>query len=216
MTKDRISSHGPREVRRASLGGENLYEMRWAQGTEIVSGATITDNVASILAALRISADDLNAIRVAANLADTAAKTPLNLANLSQLYRYAIFAQALGVSIPDLISLISLTGINPFQSGADRLGDRAGGAVSFRRRRRFSHPRFQSPNSTTSTARLRTRRRASVHWKPTWICWCRRCRRASQKIAAANAITPDPSGKRSPQEARCRCGKRASSRRRWI
>ena len=101
----------------ATLAVENLYQMRWAQGTDITPGpgATITDATPAILAGLRISTDDLGAIRTATGLTDTATKTPLTLANLSQLYRYTILAQALGLSIPDLISLIALTGIDPFQ-----------------------------------------------------------------------------------------------------
>jgi len=39
---------------------------------------------------------------------------PLNLANLSAIYRYASLARALGVSAQDLLSLIQLIGINPF------------------------------------------------------------------------------------------------------
>jgi hypothetical protein len=99
----------------ATLAVENLYQMRWAAGTDITPTATITNQTPAVLAALRISADDLNAIRVATGLVDTPTKTVLNLANLTQLYRYTLLAQALRVQIPDLISLISLTGINPFQ-----------------------------------------------------------------------------------------------------
>ena len=103
-----------------TLAVENLYQMRWAQGTDITPGpqATITDATPAILAALRISAYDLGAIRTASGLADTTSKTPLTLANLSQLYRYTILAQALGLSIPDLISLLPLTGIDPFELAA--------------------------------------------------------------------------------------------------
>ena len=97
-----------------ALAVENLYEARWTQGTDIGPSATITDETPAILAALRISADDLNAIREATGLLDTTTKTPLTLANLSQLYRYALLAQSLGLVVPDLISLISLTGLNPF------------------------------------------------------------------------------------------------------
>ena len=101
----------------ATLAVENLYQMRRAPGTDIAPGATITDATPAILAALRISADDLEAIRTATGLTDTASKTPLTLANLSELYRHTILAQALGISISDFISLISLTGISPFQPG---------------------------------------------------------------------------------------------------
>jgi hypothetical protein len=100
----------------AILAVENLYEMRWFNGTDIAQTAgTITGETPAILAALRISANDLNAIRTATGLTDSATQTPLTLNNLSQLYRYTVLAQAIGLSITDLIALISLTGINPFQ-----------------------------------------------------------------------------------------------------
>lgn len=101
----------------AVLAVENLYEMRWAPGTDIAPGpgSTITEATPAILAALRISSDDLGSVRTATGLTDGATKTPLNLANLSQLYRHTILGRALGLAIPDLIALVSLTGINPFQ-----------------------------------------------------------------------------------------------------
>ena len=104
----------------ASLAVENLYQMRWAPGTEIASQtATITDATPSILAALRLSADDLNSIRTDAGLLDTlTTKTRLNLANLSQLFRYVVLARGLGLSIPDVIGLKALTGVNPFALGS--------------------------------------------------------------------------------------------------
>ena len=43
---------------------------------------------------------------------------PLTLANLSTLYRYALLAQALNISVPDLIGLKALTGLNPFTPNA--------------------------------------------------------------------------------------------------
>ena len=44
-----------------------------------------------------------------------ASRFPLNLANLSAVYRYARLAQALGLSVANLISLIDLSGVNSFQ-----------------------------------------------------------------------------------------------------
>ncbi|HUO15713.1 MAG TPA: neuraminidase-like domain-containing protein, partial [Verrucomicrobiae bacterium] len=100
----------------AILAVENLYEMRWFNGTDIAQpSGTITAETPAILAALRISTDDLNAIRTATGLTDSATQTPLTLNNLSQLYRYTLLSQAIGFPIADLIALISLTGINPFQ-----------------------------------------------------------------------------------------------------
>lgn len=107
---------------------QNLYQMRWFKGTELAQTAEpLSAHVNTILAALRISASDLDAIRAAVGLADSGGSSvPLNLANLSSLYRYAILAKALGVSVPDLISLISLTGIHPFTlATTDPVAERA-------------------------------------------------------------------------------------------
>src|SRR5262249_36970589 len=107
-----------------SLAVQSLYQMRWAQGTEIAAVTwsarpTMRSETPTILPALRSSDDDPSTIRAVMPLLDTpSAQAPLNLANLSQLYRYAILAQSLGLSISDLDSLIALTGINPFQLGA--------------------------------------------------------------------------------------------------
>ena len=76
----------------------------------------ITNHVNPILAALRISAQDLAVLRSYTSLADTAsALTTLNLANLSTLCRYAFLAQALNLSVSDLITAIQLMGIDPLQ-----------------------------------------------------------------------------------------------------
>ena len=87
------------------------------------SQATITDNVPAILAALRINADDLEAIRTATGLGDHPEANPpalavLNLSNLSNLYRHALLAKALKVKVKEFIALKSLTGLDPFQPSA--------------------------------------------------------------------------------------------------
>ena len=70
---------------------------------------TISGRSAVILAALGISAADLATLTKAGVTNDT-----LNLANLSMLYRYAVLAKALNLSLSDLIALKILSGINPF------------------------------------------------------------------------------------------------------
>lgn len=76
------------------------------------TGLKLSEHVAALLAALRISAADLALIRRDAQLdAETA---PLNLANVSTLYRYAALARALKLRVDDLLALKSLSGINPF------------------------------------------------------------------------------------------------------
>jgi hypothetical protein len=78
---------------------------------------TITGHVPALLAGLRVSASDLTLIRADAGLADTAlTPRPLTLANVSELYRYAALAQALGLSVSDFITLKTLTALDPFAS----------------------------------------------------------------------------------------------------
>ena len=76
----------------------------------------ITNHVNQIIAGLRISAQDLALIRSYMGLVDTASGlTPLNLANLSTLCRYAFLAQAFSLSVCDLITTIQVMGVDPFQ-----------------------------------------------------------------------------------------------------
>jgi hypothetical protein len=100
----------------------DLYEMRSLSGAELaaVTSATpaiLSDHVNAILAALRITAEDLDSIRAYVGLADppSGPAARLNLANLSAVYRYAVLAQSLAISVGDLISVILLMGIDPFQ-----------------------------------------------------------------------------------------------------
>jgi hypothetical protein len=86
----------------------------------------ISEHTPTILAALRINAAELEAMRTDADLDDSPNATrpnttrptfaALNLANLSKLYRLALLAKALKLSVKDLISLKTLTGINPFSA----------------------------------------------------------------------------------------------------
>jgi hypothetical protein len=163
-------------------------------GGDITPGATITDETPAILAALRISADDLNAIRTATGLVDTVTKVPLNLANLSQLYRYATFARALGLQIRDLISVITLTGINPFAL--------APGDPLPRPTMRFVEAAQTVMASPFSVAQLNYIYRA-VAGPATAVGPLQAdtdqlvmtVQTGLQKIAAANAYSPDPKGK---------------------
>jgi hypothetical protein len=84
------------------------------------SAQTISGHIPALLAALRVRAADLAAIRSdAAGLytdykgldTDTA---PLSLKNVSMLYRYSVLAQALKLRISDFLILKLLSGINPF------------------------------------------------------------------------------------------------------
>jgi len=102
------------------LAVNNLYGARTANNIDLAhSGEPMSDHVNAILAALRINATDLVKIRSATGLSDLDpnTKAPLNLANLSALYRHATLARALRLSVNDFLSLIVLTGLDPFQQG---------------------------------------------------------------------------------------------------
>jgi len=112
----------------AILAVQNLYNQRFYPGTDVASPQLpiSPDHINTILAGLQISSADLTAIAVDAGLATVGSsgaanwnpQAQLTLANLSLLYRYALLAGALNFSVDDLISLKTLTGINPFQLAA--------------------------------------------------------------------------------------------------
>ncbi|HEX8109188.1 MAG TPA: neuraminidase-like domain-containing protein [Kofleriaceae bacterium] len=72
--------------------------------------------IAGISAALAISADDLKRIRAAAGLTTPSGGSApaLNLTNLSKITRYVTLASGLGLSIADLLTAITVSGVNPF------------------------------------------------------------------------------------------------------
>lgn len=70
------------------------------------------ESVAGISAALRISSDDILRIRAAAGLGTAAA--PLDLQNLTTVFRYAVLADALRISVRELVIAIEIAGIDPF------------------------------------------------------------------------------------------------------
>lgn len=74
--------------------------------------STDGDHVAIALGAMRLKAEDLERLLDHIFPADTT--TPLNLAKLSRLYGAATLARALKLKVVDLVSLLELTGIDPF------------------------------------------------------------------------------------------------------
>jgi peptidoglycan hydrolase-like protein with peptidoglycan-binding domain len=80
---------------------------------------SISDHSSALLAALRINSGELAGIRAATGLADDTSATPpkiaaLTLTNVSTLYRHAVLAKALKLSIKDLLTLKTLVGFDPF------------------------------------------------------------------------------------------------------
>ncbi len=102
---------------------DSLYEMRTLLETNLQNETVpMSLHVPAILAALRISAQDLATIRANTNLADPPPPphgfefpVHLSVANLSRLCRYAFLAQGLGLSVSDLFTMIALAGTDPFQ-----------------------------------------------------------------------------------------------------
>jgi hypothetical protein len=91
------------------------------QASELLNAeAPLADHVPTVLAALRLSAANLDVLRAASGLDDQPAAQPpvvaqLNLASLSALYRLAVLARALKLPFEDLVALQTLIGIDPFQ-----------------------------------------------------------------------------------------------------
>ncbi|MGC1121819.1 MAG: neuraminidase-like domain-containing protein [Candidatus Methanofastidiosia archaeon] len=88
---------------------DNSYELNATKDELTSTSHTIGLHTPAILAGLHISADDL-ALLVEEELPNDM----LNLANLSVLYREASLAEALNLSVRDFLSLIHLSGIDPF------------------------------------------------------------------------------------------------------
>lgn len=79
---------------------------------------TIADRVPGLLAAFRITEQDLSAILTSLSLT---AASPLNWDNLSRIYRIALLAQGLHLSVDHFLRLVRLSGQNPFSNPASTL-----------------------------------------------------------------------------------------------
>jgi len=77
--------------------------------TELATIGLMSEHIPTIVAALEISAEEVDLIMAAQVTDDT-----LNLANLSQLYRTVSLAGALDLSITEFLSVSALIGIDPF------------------------------------------------------------------------------------------------------
>lgn len=80
----------------------------------------ITDHIPAVLSALSVSPDDLGLLLEGNSGALTPVDDQLTLPNLSELYRRAVFATHLRLSIQDFYDLIAITGINPV-AGANQI-----------------------------------------------------------------------------------------------
>ncbi len=149
------------------------------------SSLKISDHIPALLAALRVSASDLAAIRTDAGLdADTA---PLILTNVSSIYRYAALARTLGLRIGDLLGLKTLSGINPFGSpdntiqfasvaDKERRSGFVVGQLNYLYRHVTAPPANLAPQLTTVLLLAKALREGLI------------------KIAQDTALAPDPTG----------------------
>jgi hypothetical protein len=148
-------------------------------------GLNIKDHIPALLAALRLTSSDLDAIRRDTGL--DAEGAPLNLDTVSTLYRYAALAKALRLRIIDLIALKTLSGSNPFAGSAETIrfssvvsSVQASGFVitqlNYLYRHVTSPPANLAPQSTTILLLAKTLREGLT------------------KIVQDNAPAPDPAG----------------------
>ena len=165
-----------------------LYGQRTLFGTTVASGgATIASTLNPILAALRISAQDLAALLTYTGLALPA--TPLTLANLSTLTRYALLAQALGLSVSDLLSAIALIGADPFVNESPTATLASVTAVQAIQASPFSIAQLNYLYRNTYDVN------AGIAPAPSAISQLLTTLQAGlASIAGANAIVPDPKG----------------------
>jgi hypothetical protein len=103
-----------------ALAGDPAKKPASGAGELANANQPMSDHVATILAALRISAADLEVIwdhalgAGAFGSVSSRDDTKLNLHNLTVVYRYTVLARGLGLRIADLVELLELTGDNPF------------------------------------------------------------------------------------------------------
>jgi hypothetical protein len=149
------------------------------------AGLNIQDHIPALLAALRLSAGDLGAIRADAGL--NADDVPLNLGNVSVLYRYAALAKALRLRISDFIALRTLSGSNPFFGPDETL--RFASIVSSVQASGFAIPQlnYLYRHLTSPPANLAPQ-------STTILLLAKTLRDGLTKIARDNLPVPDPMG----------------------
>ncbi len=100
---------------RALLRLDPVFEPDWAGN--VLAGATIGEHVSALQAGLRVTGADLSVLRARLALTDDAAA--LTLERLGALLRLVTLARALRLNIRDLVSLLDLTGLDPFGPPTD-------------------------------------------------------------------------------------------------
>ena len=88
---------------------DEAFRLRPDGGEVVHPDGLLAEHAAALQAAFRLNAADLALLT-----AQTDGK--LNLANLSLLYRHALLARQLNLSVEDLLTAIALTGLDPFHA----------------------------------------------------------------------------------------------------
>ena len=81
-------------------------------GNYLSGSLLIKDHLSALQGALNLTSDDVGLILTDAGLDGNTA--PLSLANVSLLYRAALLARALNLTVTDFLDLKALSGLNPF------------------------------------------------------------------------------------------------------
>ncbi len=96
------------------LGIDKVFKAD-ADGNYLTQSAKITDHLPVLMAALKLKADDITALRAFCEIPDV-----LTIPNLSVLYRHSLLAKILHIKIAELPDAIELFG-NPFPKAWDTL-----------------------------------------------------------------------------------------------
>ncbi|MGY6274243.1 Tc toxin subunit A-related protein [Methylomonas sp. MgM2] len=86
------------------LGIDKVFKAD-TKGNYLTGDAKLTDHLSAVMAALNLSADDIQDIMKSAAMEDK-----LTLANLSLLYRYRLLSKVLGLKIPAFLNILPLFG----------------------------------------------------------------------------------------------------------
>ena len=96
------------QSRSVNAEGNQLFGVKPGGDELLDETKEITEDTSLVVGPLKITGDELS--KLLGRLSDT----KLSLANLSALYRHVSLARALNLTIEQLVSLLALTGMNPF------------------------------------------------------------------------------------------------------
>lgn len=100
-------------LNKAILQIDTVFMLNATQ-SELETPESLESHIPGILAALKISQDDLN--RIIAYTALDVTADPVNLENLSKIYRYVVLARGMKLSVKDLMQWLDIAGQSPWVS----------------------------------------------------------------------------------------------------